>query len=120
MKYVFGIAVVVAVIFIVWQFAAPEVANIELQDDLHDLAAQAGSRIGLSSPPHSDEELRNSIIRKAGKYDILLDPKQVTVKRSGTDQAPTFFLAVDYTIPVHLPGYTYTLHFNPTSDGRRF
>lgn len=119
MKYVFGIAVVVAAIFVAWQFAAPELANIELQDDLHDLSSQAGWRIGLSTPK-SDEELRNLIIRKAGKYDILLEPKQITVRRSGTEQAPVFFLAVDYTVPVNLPGYTVTLHFAPTSAGGRF
>jgi hypothetical protein len=118
-KYAFWIAAVVAAIYVVWQFAAPELANIEFQDDLHDLSAQAGSRIGLSRPP-SDEEIRNSIVRKAEKYDIALDPQHVTVKRSGSDQAPTFFLAVDYTVPVQLPGYTYTLHFAPTSAGNRF
>jgi hypothetical protein len=118
-KYVLWIAVVVLAIIVAWQFAAPELANIEFQDDLHDLAAHPGSRIGLSSP-RSDEEFRNIIIRKAEKYDILLDPKQVTVKRSGPDEAPIFFLAVDYTVTVHLPGYTHTLHFNPTSAGGRF
>ena len=119
MKYVFGIAVVVAVIFLAWQFAAPELANIEFQDDVHDLSSQAASRTGLSRL-HGDEEIRNLIIRDAEKYDIVLEPKQVTVKRSGTDQAPVFFLAVDYTVPVNLPGYTVTLHFAPTSAGGRF
>lgn len=119
MKYVVGIAVAVAAIFVAWQFAAPELANVELQDDLHDLSTQAGSRIGIYSP-RSDEELRNIIILKAAKYDILLEPKQVTVTRSGSDRAPVFYFAVDYTVPVHLPGYTYILHFNPTSAGGRF
>jgi hypothetical protein len=118
-KYVFGIAVVVAAIFVAWQFAAPELANIEFQDDLHDLSAQAGSRIGLSSA-HSDEELRKIVLRQAQKYEIPLEPRQVTVKRSGSDEAPILFLAVDYTVPVHLPGYTFTLHFTPTSAGGRF
>lgn len=119
MKYVFGIAAVVAAIIVVWQFAAPELANVEFQDDLHDLSAQVGSRIGLSTPK-SDEEIRNIIIRKAANYDILLRPEQVTVKRSGPDHAPVFYLAVDYTVPVNLPGYTFTLHFSPTSAGGRF
>ena len=119
MKYVFGIAVAVAVIFVVWQFAARELANIEFQDDLHDLSANVGTRIGFNTPK-SDEELRNIIIRKAEKYDIPLEPKQITVKHTGTPEVPTFFLAVDYTVPVHLPGYTYTLHYTPTSVGGRF
>ncbi|MBZ5549815.1 MAG: hypothetical protein LAO22_17960 [Acidobacteriia bacterium] len=119
MKYVFVIAVAVAAIFVAWQFAAPELANVEFQDDLHDLSSQASSRIGLTTPK-SDEELRNIIILKAARYDIELEPKQVTVKRSGSDQALVFFLAVDYTVPINLPGYSVTLHFAPTSAGGRF
>jgi hypothetical protein len=118
-KYVFWIAVVVAVIYVAYQFAAPELANIQFQDDLHDLSTQMASRIGLTRP-RSDDEIRLLILRQAEKYDIPLDPKHVTVKRSGSDQAPTFFLAADYTVEVHLPGYTYPMHFTPTSVGGRF
>lgn len=119
MKYLFGLAVVVGVIFVIWQFAAPELANIELQDDLHDLSTQAASRTGLTSPK-SDEELRNIILRKAEGYDLLLDPEQITIKRSGSGADSGVYLAVEYTVPVHLPGYTRTLHYNPTSAGGRF
>lgn len=119
MRYVFWITVVLGVIFVAYQFAAPELANIEFQDDLHDFSTQMSSRIGLTSP-RSDEELRQIIIRRAEKYDIMLEPKQVTVKRSGTDQAPVFFLAVDYTVTINLPGYTVILHYSPTSAGGRF
>ncbi|MBZ5656579.1 MAG: hypothetical protein LAO56_15030 [Acidobacteriia bacterium] len=116
MKYVFWIVVVVGVIYVAWQFAAPELANVEFQDELHDLSTQAGSRTGLSSPK-SDEELRTIILRKAEGYDILLEPKQVMVTRSGEGADSVVYLAVDYTVPVHLPGYTVTLHFAPTSRG---
>ena len=118
MKYVFWIAVVAAAIYVAWLFASPELANIELQDDLHDLSTQASSRTGITAP-RSDEELRQIILHKAEGYDILLGPEQVTVKRSGSDKEQTLFLAVEYTVTVHLPGYTYTMHFNPTSAGGR-
>lgn len=119
MKYGFAIAVVVGTIFVAWQFAAPELANIEFQDDLHDLSTQASSRTGLS-PPKTDEELRTIILHKAEGYDILLGPEQVTVKRSGSGADAIVYLAVEYSVPVHLPGYAVTLHFAPTSTGGRF
>jgi hypothetical protein len=117
-KYIFGIAVVVAMVVVGWEILEPEITNIVFQDELHDLAAQAGARIGLSGPT-SDEEIRNAVIRNALRHDISLDPRQVTVRR-GTQDAPALYLAVDYTAPVNLPGYSFTLHFTPTSTGGRF
>jgi len=115
-KYAFRIAVVVVVLVVGWKFLQPVWANFELQDDLHDLAAQTSSRIGLSAPP-SDDGLRDIVINKAARYDIQLDPRQVTVRRSGTAEAPVFYIAADYTVPVSLPGYTFTLHFTASSTG---
>ncbi len=119
MKYVFWIATVVAVVTAGWRMIEPEITNIVFQDELHDMAAQPSARIGLS-PPRSDEELRNTVIRKAASHDIELDPQQVTVRRSGTQENPVLFIAADYTVPVNLFVYSFTLHFRPTSNGGRF
>ncbi len=116
MKYAIGIAVVVGVLYVAAQFGLPEWNNLELQDDLHDLAAQLGSRIGANGPK-SDEDLRLAVIRKAQRYDIELDPGHVIVQRSGPADSPSVYLAVDYTVPVNLLVYTYTLHFTPSSTG---
>jgi len=118
-KYVFGIAVVVAVVMVGWEILEPEITNIVFQDELHDVAAQAGMRIGLPVPT-SDEEIRNAVIRRALRHDISLEPKQVTVRRGTQEDAAALYLAVDYTVPVKLPGYSFTLHFTPTSTGGRF
>ena len=79
-KYFFGIALVVAAVMAGWEILAPEVTNIVFQDELHDMAAQAGAHIGLVVPP-SDGVLRNLVIRKAEKHEVTLDPAQVTVRR---------------------------------------
>ncbi len=119
MKYVLGIAIVVAVVMAGWEILEPEITNIVFQDELHDMAAQLGARIGLSAPS-SDEELRGIVIRKAEKHDIPLDPKQVTVRSSGPPDHRVIYIAVDYTMPVNLIVYSYSLHFTPTSNGGRF
>jgi hypothetical protein len=119
MKYVFGIAIALAVIMAGWEILEPEVTNIVFQDELRDSAAQLGGRTGVAAP-NSDEELRNIVIRKAAKHEIPLNPKQVTVRRSGTPQNPVLFIAVDYTVPVNLIVYSYSLRFSPTSAGGRF
>jgi hypothetical protein len=102
------------VVVVGWQAGARTLANIELKSDLHDLASQVGTRIGLSQPI-SDEDLRNAVIRKAKQYDLELNPNQVTIKRSGSGDKETLFLAVDYEAPIHLPLFSFHLHFTPTS-----
>jgi hypothetical protein len=119
MKYAFWIALVVAVVMAGWKILEPEIANIVFQDELRDSAAQLGWRSGVS-PPNSDEELRNIVIRKAARHEIELSPKQVTVRRSGKPENPVIYIAVDYTVPVDLLVYSYSLHFTPTSTGGKF
>jgi hypothetical protein len=118
MKYVFRIALIAAVLFAAWTILEPEVTNIVFQDELHDLAAQPSWRPGMSAP-NSDEEIRNSVIRKAESHDIALDPKQVTVRRTETPENPVY-IAVDYTVPVNLFVYSYSRNFTASSTGSRF
>jgi hypothetical protein len=112
---IFGIAILALAVAFGWQIGACELTNTEFQDDLHDLAAQNASRIGLESP-HGDDELRGMIIRIASeRYGIRLDPGQVRVERSGDSPAPTFHFSVDYQARAGLPGMSFMLHFTPTS-----
>jgi hypothetical protein len=116
MKYVFWIAIVVAAIMAGWQILEPEITNIVFQDELRDSAAQIGWRTGFT-PVNSDEELRNVVILKAAKHDIELNPKQVTVRHTGTGEYTYWYIAVDYTVRVNLMVYSFGLRFNPTSKG---
>ena len=119
MKYVFGIAIVVAIIMAGWEILEPKITNIVFQDELHDTAAQLGWRTGVS-PPSSDQELRATVIRRAARHDIVLEPKQVTVRRTGPPQNPVIYIAVDYTVPVNLLVYSFSFDFHPTSASGRF
>ena len=49
LKLILGLAVVALSIIVGWQIASCELANLELQEDLRDLAAQTGAYIGLNS-----------------------------------------------------------------------
>ena len=91
-----------------------KLANVALQSDLRDLAAEAGVRIGLNEQS-TDEELRQTVIRKAQAYDIQLDPRQVTVIRTGTGLSSTVYLAVDYKVRVNLLWCSFALHYTPSS-----
>jgi hypothetical protein len=113
-KLILGLTVLALAIIAGWQVASFELANLELHEDLRDLAAQTGAYIGLNSF-NTDEDFRNAVIRAAKKYDIKLEPAQVTVQRTGTPPAQTIYLAADYKARVTLPGCSFTLHFHPSS-----
>jgi hypothetical protein len=113
-KLILGLAVLALAILAGWQIASCELANLEFREELRDIAAQGGARIGLLSF-NTDEELRNAVIREAKKHEIQLAPEQITVERTGTPPAQTIYLSADYRARVALPGCSFTLHFHPSS-----
>jgi len=84
----------------------------------HDLSAQVGTKIGLDAQK-SDDQFRNSVIRKAAAVGIHLEPDQITVRRlvesEGTSSGPVVYLEANYTARVNLLVYSFRLHFNPIS-----
>lgn len=101
-----------------WKVGWYEVANLELQEDMRDLATDTGFRYAVS---RSDDELRNTVIRKARGYDLDLKPSQVTVQHRSSGNVSTIYLVADYSEPVDLPGgYSFVLHFTPSSAKRTF
>jgi hypothetical protein len=113
-KLRFGVAVLALAVIAGWPISSSEWANFELRQDWRDLAAQGGAQIGLI-PPGSDEDLRRAVIHEAKHEEIQLEPEQVTVKRSGTPQTPVLYLAADYNARVNVLGFSFALHFTPSS-----
>lgn len=114
LKIAFGIAVLLLVGDIGRQVGAAEISNSELQEDMKDLALQVASRTNPSIAV-TDEQLRDTIRRKADQYDITLSPEQITVERTGTDKDVTVYLAADYDSAVQVANYSYVIHFDPSS-----
>jgi hypothetical protein len=113
-KIALGIAVLGIACVAGWQVGTCELANMELRDDMQDLASQLGTHIGLASP-RSDEDFRNAVLNCAKRYEIELTPDQVTVLRTDSGATASIYLAADYTVPIHLPGLFFTIHFTPAS-----
>jgi hypothetical protein len=117
LQIILVIAVVILVGSPVWQIGAWEVANMNLQEEMRDMASQAGARVGAVAPS-SDEDLSRSIILKAKDHDIELQPAQITVRRTISGETSTLYLAADYTVPVNLLFVSFSLHFTPNSEQR--
>lgn len=112
---IFGIVALALVAIVAYQIGSCELANLELREDLRDIAAQNAPRIGLTDP-NSDEDIRDSVVRSARGHGIALDSQEVSVERSGPVEAPVIRLSVNYAERVNLLGYSMTFHFTPTSD----
>lgn len=114
-KAIVGFLAIIAVVYAAFQIIPPEMNNYSFQDDLREIAV-----VGGANPRQTDDDLRTAVLNKAKNRDIILTPEQVTVTRIGTPGAPAVFLATDYSVPVSLPGYSFTMHFTPTSGNKGF
>jgi hypothetical protein len=113
-KLILGLLLLSLAVAAAWQLASSEIAYLELQSDMRDIAAQVASRIGLEAP-NSDEELRNAVVHKASEHDVELAPAQVTVERTGSGKSSAIYLAADYKVRVNLLLYSFTVRFTPSS-----
>jgi hypothetical protein len=108
-----GLLLVIAVIYSCFQIIPPELTNYSFQDDLRNIAL-----VGGANPHQTDQDILDSIIKKAQDHQITLAPEQVTIQRIGTPGSPAVYVAADYSVPVNLPGYSFTLHFTPSSGNK--
>ena len=114
-KAIIGFLAIIGCVYAGFQIVPPELANYSFEDDLKSVAMMGGS-----NPHTTDQELIDSIIKKAQDHQITLTPESVTVQRIGTPGSPAVYVAADYSVPVSLPGYSFTLHFTPSSGNKGF
>jgi len=114
-KALLGFLVIIACVYAGFQIVPPELTNYSFQDDLKNVAMMGGSNAHAT-----DQELIEAVIKKAQEHQIPLAPENVTVQRIGSPGALAVFLSADYSVPVSLPGYSFTLHFTPTSGNKGF
>jgi hypothetical protein len=114
-KALVGFLVIAGMIYTGYQLLPPELSNYAFNDDLHDIAMMGGA-----NPKASDQDLIDQVMKKARDHNISLTPEQVTVQRIGTPGALAVYLSADYSVPVDLPGYSFALHFTPSSGNKGF
>jgi hypothetical protein len=114
-KALIGFLVIIGCAYCGFQIAPPLLANYSFQDDLRNVAM-----VGGSNPHTTDQELVDQIIKKALDHQITLAPEAVTVQRIGTPGSPAVYVAADYSVPVTLPGYSFVMHFTPSSGNKGF
>lgn len=114
-KAIVGVLAIAAVFYAVYQIIPPELSNYAFNDDLREIAMMAGA-----NPRTTDQDLVKEVIEKAQDHDIQLTPDQISVQHFGTPGVRAVYVSAEYNVPVNLPGYSFTLHFTPSSGNRGF
>jgi hypothetical protein len=114
-KAAIGFLAIAAVVLGIFQVVPPILANYSFQDDLKTVAMMDGSNF-----QKTDEDVRNDVLRKAKEHDLPVESKQVTVQRINTPGVAAVYVAADYSVTINLPGYSFDMHFTPTSGNKGF
>ncbi|MGA7693887.1 MAG: hypothetical protein WCA76_02615 [Candidatus Sulfotelmatobacter sp.] len=114
-KAILGFLAIAAVFVGVFQVAPPMFANYNFQDDLRTVAMMDGAAY-----QKTDEDVRNDVMRKVKEHDLPIEPKQITVQRMNTPGLAAVYVAADYSVTINLPGYSFDMHFNPSSGNKGF
>jgi hypothetical protein len=112
LKLIFGFAIFGAVVLIGVKLIPPFFANYELEDAIKTESTQS------TYSTRSEDDIRESIIKQARGYDIILSPKQVHVQRLGGFGQGTLAIDAEYSVPIDLTVYSTTIDFHPSSKNK--
>ena len=114
-KAIIGFLVIAAVVVGLFQVVPHLLANYSFSDDLKTV-----SMIDSSNLQKTDDDIRNDVMKKVREHDLPIEPKQITVQHINTPGLTAIYLSVDYSVTVSLPGYSFDMHFNPTTGNKGF
>lgn len=109
-RAILGVVFIVAVIWGTWLLVPPYFNNYKLQDAIADEARQN------TYSNKSEEDMRETLWRKAKELEIPVTRDQIKVQREGQAVA----ISIDYTVHVDFPGYPFDLQFHSTSKNKAY
>lgn len=115
LKLIFGLVLIVGVVWAIFQIAPPIMSNYGFQDDLRTVALVDGS-----SFQKTDEDIRTDVLKKAREHDLPIEARQISVQRLSTPGLSSIYVSADYNVTVNLPGYSFDMHFTPNSGNKAF
>jgi hypothetical protein len=112
LKLIFGLAILGTVALLGIKIIPPYFSNYEFEDAIKEEAMQS------TYTARSEDEIRDTVVKLARKYDIAITPKQVHVARVGVNLNGSLAIDVEYSVPLDLPGYSTTLDFHPATKNK--
>jgi hypothetical protein len=109
LKVLIALGIVAAGIYVGIQLIPPLFANYRFQDAIENEAMIS------SYTTKTEEEVRQSVLKKAQDLEIPLTAEQITVQRESNR---SLTIKAEYTVHVDLPGYPVDLDFHPGSKNK--
>jgi len=109
MKTLLWVAVIAVGLYLAFMLLPPYVNNYQFQDDLTAMA-----RMNTYAQNRTAEDIRNEVLAKAKEYKLPVKPEQIEVERTQVGVN----IAVNYNVPVQVPGYTFNLKFSPSAGNK--
>lgn len=111
-KMFLGLFVIVASLYTTFKLGPPYFSNYQFQDYIKDEATH-DSYLGKS-----EDEIRDSIFKKAQDFDIPIAKDSIKVQRSGFSFNGTIAIHAPYVVHVDMPGYPMDLHFDASTENK--
>jgi hypothetical protein len=111
-KMVLGIAVMVATVYLIAELAPPYFANYQFQDAIRN---EATLNTYNTKP---EDQIRDTIFKKAQDLDIPLTKEQIKVKRTGPLGSGSLVIDAEYSVHVDLPAYPLDLQFEAATSNK--
>ncbi len=108
LKPLLGLAVVIAGFWMAWKLIPPYFANYQLEDFMMQEA-----RFNAYTPK-SENDMRETVFKKAQELDIPLTREQINVQRAGN----SISIWAEYSVHVDLPYHPLDLRFVPTAKNK--
>jgi hypothetical protein len=112
LKLVTGIFAIVAAIYLIVVLAPAYLADYQFED-----AIKTEAQLDTYSTK-SEDQIRDSLFKKAQDLDVPITKDQIKVQRIGVANAGSVSIEAPYTVQVNLPGYPLDLHFEPSARNR--
>ncbi|HTC79209.1 MAG TPA: hypothetical protein VK657_11380 [Terriglobales bacterium] len=101
-KPIFGIAVFLGIMYLIWELVPPYFHQYQFQDYVDQHAKEVTYEYNKT-----EDQVRAEIMKEAREDSIPITPEQIQVTKSPTNCT----IAVNYTVHVDLPFFPQDIHF---------
>jgi hypothetical protein len=110
LKLLFSLGLLAVVVYSGWQLIPPYFYNYQFQDAIDNEA-----RISSYTNSRTEDDIKNSVLKKAQDLEIPLNAEGVQVQRLPNN---VIYIETHYSVHVDLPGYPLDLQFKATSKNK--
>jgi hypothetical protein len=111
-KMFLGLFVIVGGLYTTFKVAPPYFNAYQFQDVVKDEATRD------SYAAKNEEEIQNTLFKKAQDLDIPINKDSIKVVRQGNQFSGTVIVHAAYVVHVDLPGYPLDLHFDASTENK--